>query len=150
MEEDFDYSIIPGNFIFCLNNGCSRARTCMRYLMAAHEIETSETITVINPKRTAADCDAYFPHEKVNFALGITHLFDNLPHRTALVVKQRIIDRFNNATFYRWKQKVRLISPEEQEAIRRIFRSEGIADEPVYDQQVPQYAWQTSVIKKWR
>jgi hypothetical protein len=150
MNEDFDYSIVPGNFVFCLNSRCPRADECMSHLLAAHAIETQETLTVVNPTAKAETCRYFYPHEKVNFGLGITHLFDKMPYATAVAIKERIIYQFNKPTFYRWKRKERLVSPEEQDAIRRIFHEEGITDEPVYDQLVKRYVWQTSVLKEWR
>jgi hypothetical protein len=150
MIEDFDYSIVPGDFVYCLNSSCPRAEECMSHLLTAHEIETAETLTVVNPTFTNETCRYFYPHEKVNFGLGITHLFDKVPFATAAIIKDRMIYSFGQAIFYRWKRKERAISPDEQDVIRRIFREEGIADEPVYDQLVKRYVWQTFALKERR
>jgi hypothetical protein len=148
IDEDFDYSIVPGDFIYCLNHNCPRSSECMSYLLSAHAAEVSDAFMVASPSCIGADCKFYYPCEKVNFALGMTHTFDEIPYRTAQTLKNRIISTFCRATYYRWMRKERLISPKEQDTIRRIFSSESITTEPLYDKYIKRYAWQTVVLIK--
>ncbi|MDR0892609.1 MAG: DUF6078 family protein [Mediterranea sp.] len=145
-KEDFDYSLIPGNFLYCLNRQCPRSGECLRYLLSEYGASKDDAITVVSPTFVTRDCRFYAPNRKVRFALGITTLYDDLPHKVMRTLKQMLIAYFSQATYYRWKRQERLISPEEQGIILCIFRSVGIQSAPRYDQYVEQYEWQTSVL----
>ncbi|MDR0988242.1 MAG: DUF6078 family protein [Prevotellaceae bacterium] len=150
MNEEFDYTIVPKNFVYCLNGQCERAAECMSYRLAAHQLEQSQTITILNPRLTAANCHSFYPSEQVTFATGIAHLFDRLPYETAQSLKQRFLQTFGRNNYYRWMRQESLITPDQQEEIRRLLRSAGSNDEPVYERYVRQYSWQTTNLKKTR
>lgn len=79
--------------------------------------------------------------EKKRFALGITHLLDNVPHKEALNIKRELMAALKRTTYYRCCRKERLLKPQEQEYIRQLFLEKGIKEEPVYDEYVEQYEW---------
>jgi hypothetical protein len=149
MNEDFDYSIIPDHFVYCVNSSCPRAEECMRHQLLAYATETFPMFRIVNPSYTAADCASFTPHEKVSFGLGIKYMLDKIPLATANRIKQRLIAQYSSTTFYRWRRGAKLVTPEEQEAIRRAFRQEGITEEPQYDKMVRRYVWQTAMLKDW-
>ena len=57
--------------------------------------------------------------KKKRFALGITHLLDNVPHKEALGIKRELMAELNRTTYYRCYRKERLLKPKEQEYIRQ-------------------------------
>ena len=64
--------------------------------------------------------------KKKRFALGITHLLDNVPHKEALGIKRELMAELNRTTYYRCYRKERLLKPKEQEYIRQLFLNRGI------------------------
>lgn len=144
MTPDFNYNEVPIPFIHCLNKQCKRSSKCLRYLVTAYVPAQRQHFYVVNPSHIAAakgTCPLFMADEKQRFALGMTHLLDNVPHRTAVILKREMIAALNRATFYRCQRKERLLSPGEQKLIRQLFLKMGIKEEPVYDEYVEQYEW---------
>lgn len=144
MQEDFDYSSVPHNFIHCLNKQCRHADRCLRYQVTPYIPLQRKNFIIANPACTTPDaesCPYFMPDQKERFALGITHLLDNIPHQEAEVIKRQIIACMNKATYYRCWRKERLVKPAEQEQIRQIFLNKGIKEQPVFDEYVEQYDW---------
>lgn len=144
MQENFDYSSVPHNFIHCLNGQCRHANRCLRYQVTQYIPVQRKSFAIANPACTTPDADAcpYFMSDQMEqFALGITHLLDNIPHKEVNAIKRQIIACMNKATYYRCWRKERLIKPAEQEQIRQIFLNKGITEQPVFDEYVEQYDW---------
>ena len=76
------------------------------------------------------------------FALGITHLLDNLPHASALEVRTRLISYFGKNMYYRMKRKERYIAPREQMAIAKMFKNCGITKKAVFDEYFNLFDWE--------
>lgn len=145
MKEDFDYSLVPHNFIHCLNGQCKHADNCLRYQVTPYIPKQRKSFIIANPACTTPDADTcpYFKPDKMErFALGITHLLDNVPHKEADVIKRQIIAGMNKTTYYRCWRKERLIKPAEQELIRQVLLNKGITEPPLFDEYVEQYGWQ--------
>lgn len=144
MKPDFDYDSVPYNFIHCLNSQCPRADECLRQQIVLHIPVECKTINIINPAYAAAsngNCHYFLPDQMQLFARGITHLLDNIAHNDAIILKQQIYNYFQRNSYYRIRNKERLIKPNEQKYIRQLFLSKGITEEPVYDEYVEQYEW---------
>lgn len=146
MEEDFDYTQIPQNYIYCLHAGCPRSADCLRFQAGKHAASGTAIISVINPSVIAGkenNCRHFQPNEKACFAFGITHLFDHIPHKKAVTIKRILFDHFNRSKYYRIRNKTRMIKPQEQEFIRKVFQNEGVLEEPIFDEFIYKYDWQS-------
>ena len=144
MESDFDYGTVPYGFIHCLNESCKDAKHCLRHQVTHYLPSNCSHISIVSPAYIAATngkCPYFMSDQKAMFALGITHLLDQMPHKDAVNVKRLIIEKLNRSTYYRCWRKERLISPTEQTYIREIFLSKGIKEEPLYDEYIEQYDW---------
>lgn len=86
-------------------------------------------------------CPFFKADKKDRYALGITHLLDDLPHNKAIAIKRAMNENFSKGTFYRIQKKERLIAPNEQNIIRQIFIQYGIHADPLFDKYIEQYDW---------
>lgn len=144
MKPNFDYSLAPHNFIHCLNAQCPQAGECLRHQVFLRIPSECEYIRIVNPAHitpAGESCPYFMPDQLRQFALGITHLLDNVPHSDAIIIKQRMLNHFKAHMYYRFCRKERLINPDGQAYIRQLFLDRGITDEPVYDEYVEQYEW---------
>lgn len=144
MSPEFDYKLVPAGFIHCLNGKCKQAKNCLRYQVTLRATAERKCFTTMNPAyivATANDCPCFKADRMQKFALGMTRLLDKMPHADALAIKQQMISVFNRSTYYRCWRKERLISPDEQECIRKLFLDKGVKDQPVYDEYIEQYDW---------
>lgn len=144
MKPDFDYRSVPNNFVHCLNKECPEAAYCLRRQVTLRLPSDQGVIAVLSPlfEHPRGESCPYFKSDELKrFALGMTHLLDNIPHRQAVGIRKQMIARFERNTFYRCWSKKRLIRPDEQQIIRQIFLDNGITSEPVYDEYIEQYDW---------
>ncbi|NDW11861.1 hypothetical protein D0T50_03030 [Bacteroides sp. 214] len=144
MKDNFDYKQVPKAFLHCLHTPCPHSTECLRYIAALKADNDREYFSVVNPHYVSAkekECPYFMPDSLTRFALGITHIYDNLPHAKAVKIKEILYNHFRRNTYYRIRNKERLIKPSEQEYIRKVFRREGVLEEPAFDQYVDQYDW---------
>ena len=143
MEKHFNYKDVPTNYLHCLNASCTRSVDCLRYQVALRVDADTSSYHLINPKYITArkDCQYFRSDCMIRFALGMKHLFDNLPHAKAIRIRSILLSHFERNMYYRFLNKKRLIRQEDQAFIRDVFRSEGIEEEPVFDEYIEQYDW---------
>jgi len=143
MTDNFNYKEVPGNYAHCLNEQCPRAYECLRFQVAQYANANKTSFLVINPKHIASqkECSHFRPVQLVRHAVGITHLFDNLPYSKTNQIKRQIQRYFERNHYYRIYRKERYINPEGQDFIRELFRKEGILEEPVFDEYIDTYVW---------
>lgn len=142
MKDDFDYRLVPFNYIHCLNQDCPRGGDCLRRLAAQHAPETTPYVTTVNPAAYPKDpehCPHFRSTEKVRFAWGMDTIYDNIPYKTALLLKRNVRALYSKTTYYRILNKERSLSPAEQEAVACIFARNGIAAAPAYDSYTEEY-----------
>lgn len=144
MEPESKYESVPQGFAYCLNEQCKHATKCLRYLVSKELTPKRTVFSIVNPACTTPQADScpFFKADQMDrYALGITHLLDDLPHNKAMAIKRAINTHFSKGTFYRIQKKERLITPREQKIIRSIFIQCGIHTDPLFDKYLEQYDW---------
>lgn len=71
----------------------------------------------------------------------MSHLLDDIPHATAIVIHKEIYSLMGRSMYYRILNKERLLHPVEQEQIAAIFRKHEIKFKPVFDDYIDKYDW---------
>ena len=136
---------IPKSFAYCFAQDiCPKANTCLRAIAAQILTESPEEsaaiIETVNPVYVQRlphpdSCRFYRDNKPLRYAKGMTQLFEDLPLRQARLVRLRVMHCFScESYFYQSRKGTRLISPEEQEKIRNVFRSAGVVSEPKFDE----------------
>ncbi|NDV81589.1 DUF6078 family protein [Bacteroides sp. 51] len=144
MKENFDYTQVPYNYVHCLHAQCGRAAGCLRFLVTQQAGSEVRHFSVFNPAHVIGkeeECPHFQEDRMACFALGITHLFDNVPYTKALKIKKMLYFRLKRNTYYRIQRKERQLTPEELSMIREVFRNEGIQEEPAFDELIYKYDW---------
>lgn len=144
MDPNIKYESVPHDFPYCLNEQCKHSDKCLRYLTSKQLTQKRTVFSIVNPACTTPQADncPYFKADKLDrYALGVTHLLDDLPHNKAVAIKRAINANFSKGTFYRIQKKERLITPDEQNIIRQLFIQYGVHTEPLFDTYIEQYDW---------
>lgn len=144
MQNDLDYNRVPITFLHCTHTVCIQAKDCLRYKLMLYVTPDRASLPIVNPALIpdkGRKCPYFVPDCKVKFALGITHLLDNIPHSKAVIIKRELYVYFRRNIYYRILHKERLISPAEQDFIRKLFIDNGVKEEPLFDKYVEQYEW---------
>lgn len=144
MDPKFDYQLIPYKFAHCLNKECKQAHECLRYQATLHIPAEMTSFIIVNPSHTSpnnGNC-RFFKMDKLQpFARGIKHLFDNIPHKDAVIIKQQMLEHFGKTLFYRFWRKEYLVSPAQQEYIQKLFLERNITEPLAFDEYIKQYEW---------
>lgn len=144
MENEFNYKAVPFNYIHCLNSACTRSKECLRHLAAKHVPQDTPAIMTVNPAcypQDAAHCPYHRNINKHHHAWGISTLFDNVPYKKALMLKELIHKLFSKPTYYRILHKERSISPQEQIKIANLFKQNGVEELPLFESYTEEYDW---------
>ncbi|MCD8270855.1 MAG: DUF6078 family protein [Parabacteroides sp.] len=138
MKPDFNYNEFPSTFSHCFNEKCTRGDKCLRRQVAFRMPKERGGVYAISPVYLEAldgkECPFFLLDEPQRFAKGITNLFDDLPLRKVEIIKSKLIVHWGRSTYYRCKQKKRLVKPSEQAYVKKLFLAQGIKDEPRYDE----------------
>lgn len=144
MKEKLDFSVVPTQYILCLNHQCPKAATCLRQLAEQSAPDDIQCWNIISPKYLSTikgDCPYYRSCEKVLYAKGFIGMLENLPHKEMQTVISRLIGHFNQRTYYRIRKGERLLSPIEQQQMRRIIKSCGVTQAIEFDAYYEDYDW---------
>ncbi len=141
MKENFDYKDVPAGYDHCLNAPCLRSAECLRFKIGTLVNKDVAYFSIINPLYVAehATCPYFQANRLTRYAYGITHLYDNLSYTQYPEIKRQIYAHFGHSYYYRIRNKVLPIKPEDQDFIRELFRKEGIDTEPLFDEYVEMY-----------
>lgn len=142
MKQTFDYNALPSYFAHCFNANCLRADQCLRHKMAILLPKERETVLTVNHLRflpNGEDCTFFKNNETRLYAKGISALIDSLPHAKAITIRQKLVDHFGKSLYYRFYRKEALISPDQQSFFKEIFKAQGIAEPPVFDELIERY-----------
>lgn len=147
MITDFDYNELPVYYTLCLYGDCPQAGQCLRYLLAqgVPAERTHIQIFSLAAARQISEegkCRNFASAQKVCFVRGIDSLLKQirtLPYDQAVAAKQGLMGCFGTRTYYRVRSGERLVSPEEQAKIARVLRSQGLREEPTYDNYIYTY-----------
>ena len=144
MKEKLDFSVVPSQYILCLNGQCPKAATCLRHLAEQSAPDDIKYWSIISPKHLATisgDCPYYRSSEKVRYAKGFIGMLENLPHKEMQTVIIRLISHFNQRTYYRVRKGERSLSPAEQQNILRILKNSGVTTPVEFDAYYEDYDW---------
>lgn len=145
MKDDLNYRSVPQGYVHCFNTDCPRSADCLRHRVAAHATKEIPYVLTVNPAAYPADaarCPHFHSAQKLRFAWGLSTIFDNLPHKTALLLKRQVRALYTKTTYYRILNKERSLSPAEQAVIARLFARSGVTAAPTYDSYTEEYDFQ--------
>lgn len=143
-EELFTQKAAKG-YLVCYVATCPLREQCLRYAVGKYYPPTQPVVKCINSLYAGVgtdDCHFYRQGEKVQMACGITRIFtDDMPRSVEGHVRSSLRERFRRTVFFEYRNGTRLIPPDMQEYIRRLFREAGWDGEVEFDSYVEDYNW---------
>lgn len=128
----------------CLIHECPLHETCLHWLTGQYYGGETHIVTCVNPYYPTVNslqCSMYQKDDIVEYAVGMMHIFDEVPFPIARTTKKRLINLFSRKRFYEYRNGVRPIPPYEQQKIARVFQEEGWQGEIRYDGWKEDYLW---------
>ena len=128
----------------CFIHECPLHETCLHWLTGQYYGGETHIVTCVNPYYPTVNslqCSMYQKDDIVKYAVGMMHIFDEVPFPIARTTKKRLINLFSRKRFYEYRNGVRPIPPHEQQKIARVFQEEGWQGEIRYDGWKEDYLW---------
>ena len=144
MEETFDYSQVPHDFVHCFNAQCQRAGECLRQFVARHVTADVPRLHVVNPlayPQEGSVCGQFTPIKPIRLGWGLRQAINRMPHGQAEKMTRWLNRFYPRMTLSRVMNHKRPITPEEQKSILRAFRSLGVTEDNVFDAVTLSYDW---------
>ncbi|MEG1685913.1 MAG: DUF6078 family protein [Bacteroides sp.] len=143
MKKESDNLSAPYNFARCITNQCPQAKSCLHRLVALNDTTKEAIISIINPICIPTDepCPYYLSNQKVPVAWGITHLFDDIPHKNVQELKKQMLSHFGRTKYYCFYRKETCLTPEDQDYIRQLFQQKDIREDLSFDFYSEEYKW---------
>ena len=138
----FDFNLVPDWWAVCQNAGCPQAESCLRRV-AAQSLPSSVTVwpCVMPGALKDGDCDFFAKNEKVRIARGFKNMFARVKSRDDIYTMRRELTDYlgSKGTYYRYKEGERVLSPEQQQWILRLFAQHGYTDGLEFDEYTDGY-----------
>jgi len=144
---------VPDGYEYCFagNGKCPKASSCLRaiaaQLLSGSEAPQPQSVRAVNPFYVgslsgSSTCARYRSNEPRHYARGMMHLFDEVPAKLLPDVRRRVMGCFScERYYYHCRKGERLISPEEQQRVARVFKEAGIGNQPKFDGYEYALAW---------
>ena len=138
----FDFNLVPDWWAVCQNAGCPQAESCLRRV-AAQSMPSSVTVwpCVMPGALKDGDCAFFAKNEKVRIARGFKNMFARVTSRDDIYTMRRELTDYlgSKGTYYRYKEGERVLSPEQQQWILRLFAQHGYTDGLEFDEYTDGY-----------
>ena len=140
MEVDINFENKPKNFIVCFNERCSLENKCLRRLVAIHDSEDRDLLTVVNASKfNESNCKYFLENKKTRIAYGMKDSFEEVKAKDIANIRRELKNHFGLTYYYERRNGKMPITPEDQEFITRLFNSYGY--EIVFDEIREETLW---------
>lgn len=131
--ENSIFSKLPANWAVCMQADCPLHEDCLRFqTFGIINSRYTQQRCVLPSARSGQKCRYHIPFAKVTVAWGMRELLSGVRGGDAKQMRKRIKAHFKSrSTYYRYYNGRYPISPTQQRAIRRIFKSFGYNPESV-------------------
>lgn len=84
MNKPLTYDDIPKMYLFCNHTKCPRRNKCLRFqaaMIVPQSVPHYETININHVAGNEKECSYFSAYTLTTFALGISHILDDVPHK---------------------------------------------------------------------
>ena len=132
-------------YIVCYKADCSHHEECLRYLVGQHGQTLSRVVSAVNQLNIdvqAGNCPMYKYAGKQLMARGMTRLLtSDMPGWVEKGIRHELFLYFGRTNYYEYRKGARLLSPEQQQEIAKIFDAYDWHKPPQFDGFVEDYDW---------
>lgn len=133
-DKDFVNSIVPYSMSYCFIDACPKASKCFRRIAAKCKPASKHEGYAVYPDALQEGRCRYFLRPRiVNAAWGFKSLYAQVRQQDVTTLRFRMMDLLGSRTYYyRYYRGEKLLSPEQQQAIGKLFADYGY-DMPQFD-----------------
>ena len=138
----FDFKIVPDWWPVCQKADCPQSANCLRFVVCQN-MPTTVMIwpCVMSGAMKDGGCQYYVKNEKVRMARGFKKMYAHVTSRDDLFIMRRKLTEYlgSKGTYYRYKDGEKLLSPEQQQWILRLFSLHGYTEGLEFDEYIDGY-----------
>lgn len=131
IKREFGWDCVPRGYMLCFNATCPKCEQCLRYISGLYVPATKTHGTCVYPTALQnGECRYYKQIRVIQAAQGFDDLFSDV-RRSDYASMQAELKGYlgTGGTFSRYKLGLRILTPEQQEWIRNLFRRYGYSDD---------------------
>ena len=144
MNRPLTYDDIPKMYLFCNHTKCPRRNKCLRFqaaMIVPQSVPHYEAININHVAGNEKECSYFSAYTLTTFALGISHILDDVPHKKAMAIQNSLKSLMGKSMYYRIRNKQRRLHPLEQKQIADVFLEHGIKTKINFDEYIEDYDW---------
>ena len=140
-DENFNFDDVPNGYALCFNSDCPLSNQCLRHFTGEQVPSRITSGTSVYPTAcTDGQCKYFKQIRVVRAARGFGDIFADVRRNDYPAMRRRLMKILGTGgTFYRYRNGEHLLMPEQQEAIRQIFRDFGYDDNVQFNGYVTVY-----------
>ena len=112
MNKPLTYDDIPKMYLFCNHTKCPRRNKCLRFqaaMIVPQSVPHYEAININHVAGNEKECSYFSAYTLTTFALGISHILDDVPHKKAMAIQNSLkacttVFATNNVDFIHWNR----------------------------------------------
>lgn len=138
----FDFNIVPDWWAVCQNADCPQSADCLRFVVRQNMPLTVTVWPCVMPGIPNDDACSYFiKNEKVRLARGFKSMYAHVISRDDIYTMRRELTEYfgSKGTYYRYKDGEKILSPEQQQWILRLFGQHGYTEGLEFDEYIDGY-----------
>ena len=139
MNKPLTYDDIPKMYLFCNHTKCPRRNKCLRFqaaMIVPQSVPHYEAININHVAGNEKECSYFSAYTLTTFALGISHILDDVPHKKAMAIQNSLKSLMGKSMYYRIRNKQRRLHPSEQKQIATTNRRYLVMDKTEYNKYV--------------
>lgn len=126
----FNFDEVPPSWRFCFCSGCPKHEECLRYQLGLHVPESMTWGSAVFPTAYKnGDCRHFKQIRVIHAAYGFAPLYSEVKQKDYTPLRNQVKAYLGgHGTYYRYNRGERLLTPEQQEWILRLFARHGYTD----------------------
>ena len=135
MEKDFDFKQVPYNWPLCYLSECGRKEECLRYQVTSCVPQQVTNYPCVLPTALEqGQCRYFHAIQKVRAAAGFRRIISELKEKDLYSIRREMTAYIGSqAAYYRYKRGERLLTPKQQEWIKKMLCRYGYDGEVRFD-----------------
>lgn len=124
---DLTREMLPPSWAFCFIDGCQQACKCIRHISSrVIPSETTSGNAIYPTAINAGSCPHFKAIRKIHAAWGFDTLFEDVKMKDVATLRKAIKQYLGgHGTYYRYHNGEKLLTPEQQQWIVDLFKSQG-------------------------
>lgn len=142
MEADFRPELITKDIVYCLRDECKSSSSCLRYL-AYKNSEPFSFHDFVDPRAllTENGCSHYLSNKVQRVGRGFKTAMSMVQYGKVRSLQSSLSYELDcgRSQFYRYSSGEKVLTPEQQDIVRRVFKEFGVEHKELFDSYVEAY-----------